>query len=47
MSNWELFTWISTWIMALGSIVVFVLFLWQLPEMLRRIRRENDSDETD
>ena len=47
MSNWELFTWISTWIMALGSIVVFVLFLRQLPEILRRSRQENEGDDAD
>ena len=47
MSNWELFTWISTWVLALGSIIVFALFLWQLPEMLRRARQGNESDEID
>ena len=47
MSGWEQFTWISAWVLALGSIIVFIVFLWQLPDMLRRARGENEDETTD
>ena len=36
MSNWELFTWISVIILGPGAIFVFILFLRDLPELLRK-----------
>jgi|TARA_B100000749_G_C18422843_1_gene464264 hypothetical protein len=36
MSNWELFTWISVIILGPGAIIVFILFLRDLPELLRK-----------
>ena len=43
MSGWELFTWLSVWILAGGSIIVFVFCLLQLPAMLRRQSGERDN----
>jgi len=34
MSGWEIFTWISTVILGVGSVIVFVLFLFDLPSLL-------------
>lgn len=34
MSSWEIFTWFNVGVLAVGSVVVFVLFLKQLPEIL-------------
>ena len=34
MSDWEIFTWLCTGILGLGSIVVFILFLLDLPSLL-------------
>jgi len=43
MSGWELFTWINVWILAAGSIGVFVLFLLQLPRMMKRLSHQEDE----
>ena len=34
MSGWEIFTWISAVILGVGSVIVFVLFLFDLPSLL-------------
>ncbi|MGE4650158.1 MAG: hypothetical protein AAEJ53_04650 [Myxococcota bacterium] len=34
MSGWELFTWFNVGVLALGSLIVFGLFLRQLPALL-------------
>ena len=34
MSGWELFTWFNVGVLALGSLIVFGLFLRQLPTLL-------------
>lgn len=34
MSAWELFTWFNVGVLALGSVIVFLLFLRQLPNLL-------------
>jgi hypothetical protein len=50
VSGWELFTWINVAILGLGSLVVFVAFLADLPGLLRRSERperEAPSDEPD
>lgn len=44
MSGWELFTWINVWILAAGSIAVFVLFLLQLPGMMKRLSHRADEE---
>ena len=36
MSGWEIFTWISVGILGIGSIIVFILFLRDLPELLKK-----------
>ena len=42
MSGWEIFTWFNAGVLAVGSAVVFALFLRQLPRLLppRAGRRE-------
>ena len=40
MSKWELFTWISVIILGPGSILVFILFLRDLPALLRKTNKE-------
>jgi hypothetical protein len=44
MSGWELFTWINVWVLAAGSIIVFVLFLRQLPGLLKCSPRDEKED---
>ena len=34
MSGWEIFTWLSTIILGLGSLTVFIFFLLDLPSLL-------------
>ncbi len=36
MSGWEIFTWISVIILGFGSIIVFILFLKDVPELLKK-----------
>ena len=36
MSGWELFTWINVAILGSGSVLVFVAFLRDLPQLLHR-----------
>ncbi len=40
MSGWEIFTWISTVILGVGSVIVFVLFLFDLPSLLNNKLKE-------
>ena len=40
MSGWEIFTWISTVILGVGSVIVFVLILFDLPSLLNNKRKE-------
>ena len=40
MSGWEIFTWISTVILGVGSVIVFVLFLFDLPSLLNNNPKE-------
>ena len=40
MSGWEIFTWISTVILGVGSVIVFVLFLFDLPSLLNNNSKE-------
>jgi DMSO/TMAO reductase YedYZ heme-binding membrane subunit len=41
MSGWEIFTWISVIILGLGSIIVFILFLKDVPELLKKSEKES------
>ena len=40
MSGWEIFTWMSTVILGVGSVIVFVLFLFDLPSLLNNKTKE-------
>ena len=40
MSNWEIFTWITVVILGLGSVVVFILFLKDIKEILKKFNKE-------
>lgn len=37
MSGWELFTWLNAWVLGVGSVLVFLWFLRDVPGMLRRL----------
>jgi hypothetical protein len=47
VSSWELFTWINVAILGLGSVIVFVAFLADLPELLGRSGKREDETPTD
>ncbi len=40
MSYWEIFTWITVFILVFGSIAVFVLFLKDINEILKKFNKE-------
>jgi hypothetical protein len=40
MSGWEIFTWITVGILGIGSIIVFILFLKDVPELLNKSEKE-------
>ena len=40
MSGWEMFTWITVLILSLGSIVVFILFVKDIRQILKKFQRE-------
>jgi len=42
MSGWEWFTWLNVGVLALGSVIVFVLFLRQVRTLFTRREREED-----
>ncbi len=46
MSAWELFTWANVAVLSLGSVVVFILFLKDVPALLPR-RKTDAGDKTD
>jgi hypothetical protein len=45
VSGWELFTWFNVGVLAIGSVIVFVLFLRRVSSILppRRSRERIDS----
>lgn len=47
MSGWEWFTWLNTGILGLGSVIVFALFLRQLPALLPRRRPPAEGEAVD
>lgn len=47
MSGWELFTWINVIILGGGSLIVFILFLYDLPKLLNQANQsEKNENET-
>ena len=40
MSGWEMFTWITVLILGLGSIAVFILFVKDIRQILKKLLRE-------
>ncbi len=40
MSGWEMFTWITVLILGLGSIAVFILFVKDIRQILKKFLRE-------
>ncbi len=40
MSGWEIFTWLCAIILGLGSIIVFILFLIDLPALLNNKQKD-------
>ena len=40
MSGWEVFTWITVIILGLGSIAVFILFVKDIRQILKKFQRE-------
>ena len=44
MSGWEIFTWICTLILGLGSIIVFIFFLTDLPSLLNNEQKRNNNE---
>ena len=44
MSGWEIFTWLSTIVLGLGSIIVFIFFLIDLPSLLHNEQKSNDNE---
>lgn len=43
MSGWEVFTWINVAILAAGSLLVFLGFVRDLPDLLRRTNHPEDD----
>ena len=44
MSGWESFTWFNVGVLALGSLIVFGLFLRQLPTLLSPRSRDPEAE---
>ena len=40
MSGWEIFTWITIFILGFGAIVVFVLFIKDITQILKKFQKE-------
>ncbi len=40
MSGWELFTWITVAILGVGSIIVFILFVKDISQILKKFQKE-------
>ena len=44
MSSWEWFTWFNACVLGVGSVIVFVLFMRQLPNLLPRAPKSTDEE---
>tara|TARA_Y100001978_G_C23687211_1_gene432623 strand:+ start:161 stop:286 length:126 start_codon:yes stop_codon:yes gene_type:complete len=40
MSYWEIFTWMTVFILGIGSIIVFLLFLKDIKDILSKFLKE-------
>ena len=40
MNNWEIFTWITVLILSFGSIAVFVFFVKDIGQILKKFQKE-------
>ena len=40
MSGWEMFTWLTVLILGLGSIAVFIFFVKDIRQILKKFQRE-------
>ena len=40
MSGWEMFTWITVLLLGLGSIAVFIFFVKDIRQILKKFQRE-------
>ncbi len=40
MSHWEIFTWITVFILGFGSVAVFVFFVKDIKEILKKFHKE-------
>ncbi len=40
MSGWEMFTWFTVLILGLGSIAVFIFFVKDIRQILKKFQRE-------
>ena len=40
MSNWEMFTWLTVFILGFGSITVFILFVIDIRQILKKFQKE-------
>jgi len=40
MSHWEIFTWITVFILGFGSVAVFVLFVRDIKKILKKFNEE-------
>ena len=40
MCNWEMFTWITVFILGFGSIAVFILFVKDIRQIMKKFQKE-------
>ena len=40
MSYWEMFTWITVFILGFGSIAVFILFMKDIRQIMKKFQKE-------
>jgi len=40
MSHWEIFTWVTVFILGFGSVAVFVLFVRDIKKILKKFNEE-------
>ena len=44
MNGWEIFTWLCTLVLGLGSIIVFIFFLIDLPSLINNEQKSNNNE---
>ena len=44
MNGGEIFTWLCTLVLGLGSIIVFIFFLIDLPSLLNNKQKSNNNE---